>query len=205
MDAVCRYVQARLRSKKRPYLCFDEWNVWYRTMNPEHTNGRGKFAPHLIEEEYNLEDALGQFNVVSVPVKSGEKIDLASPQRTMEPEERELLQKIADQMHGRFKSHVAAARPAIQPDAELWDGRVMTGQEAFESSLIDQVGYLDDAIELARQLAAVDADASIVMLRRDNDRAYTVLDKSPNSPANASLIPLSSTYSYVTRRPVRSK
>ena len=58
MDAVCRYVQARLRSKKRPYLCFDEWNVWYRTMNPEHTNGRGKFAPHLIEEEYNLEDAL---------------------------------------------------------------------------------------------------------------------------------------------------
>jgi alpha-N-arabinofuranosidase len=58
MDAVCRYVQARLRSKKRPYLCFDEWNVWYRMMNPEHTNGRGKFAPHLIEEEYNLEDAL---------------------------------------------------------------------------------------------------------------------------------------------------
>ena len=58
MDAVCRYVLARLRSKKRPYLCFDEWNVWYRTMNPEHTDGRGKFAPHLIEEEYNLEDAL---------------------------------------------------------------------------------------------------------------------------------------------------
>jgi alpha-N-arabinofuranosidase len=58
MDAVCRYVQARLRSKKRPYLCFDEWNVWYRTMKPEHTNGCGKFAPHLIEEEYNLEDAL---------------------------------------------------------------------------------------------------------------------------------------------------
>jgi alpha-N-arabinofuranosidase len=58
MDAVCRYALARLRSKKRTYLCFDEWNVWYRTMNPEHTNGRGQFAPHLIEEEYNLEDAL---------------------------------------------------------------------------------------------------------------------------------------------------
>jgi alpha-N-arabinofuranosidase len=58
MDAACRYVQARLRSKKRHYLCFDEWNVWYRTMNPEHTNGCGRFAPHLIEEEYNLEDAL---------------------------------------------------------------------------------------------------------------------------------------------------
>ncbi|MBI5029881.1 MAG: alpha-N-arabinofuranosidase [Chloroflexi bacterium] len=58
MDAACRFVQARLRSKKRHYLCFDEWNVWYRTTSSEHTNGRDQFAPHLIEEEYNLEDAL---------------------------------------------------------------------------------------------------------------------------------------------------
>ena len=58
MDAVCRYVAARLRSKKRYFLCFDEWNVWYRARQEEHVNGRGKFAPHLVEEEYNLEDAL---------------------------------------------------------------------------------------------------------------------------------------------------
>ncbi|MEP7287839.1 MAG: alpha-L-arabinofuranosidase C-terminal domain-containing protein [Chloroflexota bacterium] len=58
MDAVCRFVQARNRSKKRHYLCFDEWNVWYRTHSAEHTNGSGKFAPPLIEEQYNLEDAL---------------------------------------------------------------------------------------------------------------------------------------------------
>jgi alpha-N-arabinofuranosidase len=58
MDTVCRYVQARRRSQKRHYLCFDEWNVWYRTMNPEHTNGRGQLAAHLTEEEYDLSDAL---------------------------------------------------------------------------------------------------------------------------------------------------
>jgi alpha-N-arabinofuranosidase len=58
MDAVCRFVQARSRSKKRHYLCFDEWNVWYRARDGEHVNGRGTFAPHLIEEKYNLEDAL---------------------------------------------------------------------------------------------------------------------------------------------------
>jgi alpha-N-arabinofuranosidase len=29
-DAVCRSVQARRRSKKRAFLCFDEWNVWYK-------------------------------------------------------------------------------------------------------------------------------------------------------------------------------
>jgi len=55
VDALCRVVQARRRSSKRAYLCFDEWNVWYRNFE---LDGRGGFAPHLIEEVYNLEDAL---------------------------------------------------------------------------------------------------------------------------------------------------
>jgi alpha-N-arabinofuranosidase len=62
MDAVCRFVQAKRRSRKRAFLCFDEWNVWYKNME---MNGAGKHAPHLIEERYNLEDALvvaGFFN-----------------------------------------------------------------------------------------------------------------------------------------------
>jgi len=58
MDAACRYVQARLRSIKRHYLCFDEWNVWYRATKPEHMDGRGQSAPHLLEEEYDLADTL---------------------------------------------------------------------------------------------------------------------------------------------------
>jgi alpha-N-arabinofuranosidase len=55
MDAVCRFVRAKRRSKKRAYLCFDEWNVWYKNRQMD---GEGKLAPHLIEEIYNLEDAL---------------------------------------------------------------------------------------------------------------------------------------------------
>lgn len=55
MDAACRFIQARRKSKKRAYLCFDEWNVWYKNMQMD---GEGKFAPHLLEEIYNLEDAL---------------------------------------------------------------------------------------------------------------------------------------------------
>ena len=55
MDAACRFVQAKRRSSKRAYLCFDEWNVWYKN---HEMDGAGKFAPHLLEEIYNLEDAL---------------------------------------------------------------------------------------------------------------------------------------------------
>jgi len=58
MAALCRYTQAKARSQKRVQLAFDEWNVWYRTQNAESVNGHGKFAQHLVEEEYDLQDAL---------------------------------------------------------------------------------------------------------------------------------------------------
>lgn len=56
--AVCDYVQGTLKSSKRLWLSFDEWNVWYRARGGDFTNGHRKFAPRLLEEEYNLEDAL---------------------------------------------------------------------------------------------------------------------------------------------------
>jgi len=54
-DAICRTVQATTRSSKRAYLCFDEWNVWYRNFEMD---GSWQRAPHLLEETYDLADAL---------------------------------------------------------------------------------------------------------------------------------------------------
>jgi alpha-N-arabinofuranosidase len=56
--AVCDYVQGVLKSPKRLWLSFDEWNVWYRARGGLFANGQRKFAPPLLEEVYNLEDAL---------------------------------------------------------------------------------------------------------------------------------------------------
>jgi len=56
--AVCDYVQGVLRSPKRLWLSFDEWNVWYRARGGRFANGQRKVAPPLLEEVYNLEDAL---------------------------------------------------------------------------------------------------------------------------------------------------
>jgi alpha-N-arabinofuranosidase len=49
------YVKALKRSNHDVYLSWDEWNVWYKA---RHMNGEWTEAPHLIEEVYNLEDAL---------------------------------------------------------------------------------------------------------------------------------------------------
>ena len=58
IGAVCDYVQGLRKSPKRLWLSFDEWNVWYRARGGLFTNGQRQFAPRLLEEEYNLEDAL---------------------------------------------------------------------------------------------------------------------------------------------------
>jgi len=58
MDAVCHAVHKTRRTRKKVRLSFDEWNVWYRARSGEHLDGNGKFAPPLLEEVYNLEDAL---------------------------------------------------------------------------------------------------------------------------------------------------
>ncbi len=143
----------------------------------------------VILNVFNLDTALAQFLISSIPIKAGEKIDMASPLREMTQTERDMLQSIADEFHQRFIEQVTSARPA-QLDREIFDGRVVTGVQARDLGLVDQVGYLDDAIVAARSLADLPLDAPVVMLRRENDRAYTLLDVTPNVPTTSNIVSL---------------
>ena len=58
IDAAARTVASRQTGGHRTYLCFDEWNVWYRARTSRDVDGAGKFAPPLLDETYNFEDAL---------------------------------------------------------------------------------------------------------------------------------------------------
>lgn len=72
--AVCDYVRGVLKSSKRLWLSFDEWNVWYRARSGEHTDGGGAFAPPLLEEVYNLEDALLVGGIVNTLLRQAERV-----------------------------------------------------------------------------------------------------------------------------------
>jgi alpha-N-arabinofuranosidase len=72
--AVCDYVQGLRRSRKRLWLSFDEWNVWYRARNGDAVNGRRQFAPKLLEEVYNLEDALLVGGFVNTLLRNAERV-----------------------------------------------------------------------------------------------------------------------------------
>jgi alpha-N-arabinofuranosidase len=71
---VCDYVCARKRSRKRLWLSFDEWNVWYRARGGD---GRRKVAPKLLEEPYNLEDALLVGGFLNSLMRSAQRVRIA--------------------------------------------------------------------------------------------------------------------------------
>jgi alpha-L-arabinofuranosidase len=75
--AVCDLVRGRKRSAKKLWLSFDEWNVWYRARSGDAMNGHRQEAPHLLEEIYNLEDALLVGGLLNTLLRHADRVKIA--------------------------------------------------------------------------------------------------------------------------------
>lgn len=145
----------------------------------------------VILNQYNLQDLMAQFNVIGLPIKSGEFIDMGSVARPPTEEGRALLQQMADEFHARFKEAVAAKRPLTAVHAAMvFDGRVFSGRQATQYGLVDTVGYLDDAIQIAQETGGAPG-ARVVMFHRSNDPVRSPYSITPNVPIQSALFPLS--------------
>ncbi len=75
--AVCDLVRGHKRSPKKLWLSFDEWNVWYRARSGAAVDGNRQEAPHLLEEIYNLEDALLVGGLVNTLLRNADRVKIA--------------------------------------------------------------------------------------------------------------------------------
>jgi alpha-N-arabinofuranosidase len=75
--AVCDLVRGHKRSPKKLWLSFDEWNVWYRARSGNAMDGERKQAPHLLEEPYNMEDALLVGGLIITLLRNADRIKIA--------------------------------------------------------------------------------------------------------------------------------
>jgi alpha-L-arabinofuranosidase len=75
--AVCDLVRGHKRSPKKLWLSFDEWNVWYRARTGDAVDGHKQEAPHLLEEVYNLEDALLVGGLVNSLLRNANRVKIA--------------------------------------------------------------------------------------------------------------------------------
>lgn len=118
----------------------------------------------LTMDAHGLLDKVG---VEARAVTSGPKKDMGSPFRAMTPEERAIFQSVIDAFYERFLAVVKEGRPnlSIEQIRKLADGRIYSGDQAKALGLVDSIGYLDDAVELAKHQAGL-TEAKVVVYRR---------------------------------------
>ncbi|MGH7321271.1 MAG: signal peptide peptidase SppA [Candidatus Rokuibacteriota bacterium] len=107
-------------------------------------------------------------------IKSGQLKDMGSPFRELTPEERAIFQDVIDRLYGRFVSLVARERRLDETRVRAFaDGRVHTAAEALSLGLVDRVGYLEDAIALAKETAGL-REAKVVAYHRPRQYRATI-------------------------------
>lgn len=116
------------------------------------TGSIGVILPHYdfsgLLEDWKVKDD----SIMSHPLK-----DMGSPTKTMTPEEREIFQTLIDSMLAEFKEKIKEGRPALKDKPEDLDavatGQVFTAEQAKELGLVDEIGFIEDALDRAAELA----------------------------------------------------
>ena len=178
--AVCDMVRGRKRSPKQLWLSFDEWNVWYRSGAGDPSKGHLPEASHLVEEVYNLEDALLVGGIVNTLLRHADRIKIACLAQ--------LVNVIAPIMTNADGLYLQTTYYPYSWGLQYAHGTVLdvlNESPTYEVAGMGQVPYLDAVATLAD-----DGKTSLFILNRDLAKARTLevnwQDKTPG-PVLASL------------------
>jgi len=136
------------------------------------TGSIGVIIPH-----YDFSKALARLDVADDSITSGPLKEMLSPTKSRAPElaerERKVLQSLVDGMFARFKEVVRGGRPKLDDAAldAVATGQVFTAEQAREAGLVDRIGFLEDAVSRAVELAGLTDDTARVV-RYERPRGF---------------------------------
>ncbi|QDU25192.1 Putative signal peptide peptidase SppA [Anatilimnocola aggregata] len=135
----------------------DQENVIFA--EPTTTTGSiGVIIPH-----YDLTGLLDKLDVKDDSIASHERKQMLSMTKHISPEHRELIQAYVDESFGRFKNIVKSGRPIFQKDESALDqlatGEIFSADQAVKHGLVDKIGFLEDAVARALELAKLEKDS----------------------------------------------
>jgi protease IV len=117
----------------------------------------------VIMEIPNVEGLMNKIGVKTEVIKSGRHKDMASVFRGIQKEDRAILQNVLDNVHEQFIRAVAEGRKMLRDDvARIADGRIFTGEQALKIGLVDELGNLEDAIQIAAKLAGIKGEPEVI-------------------------------------------
>lgn len=146
----------------------------------------------VVAYRVNATGLIEKIGITNETIKSGDKKDMGSPLRPSTAEERAIMQSIIDDLFGRFKGLVEETRGFSDNPAGLkvvTDGRVFTASQALELGLIDEIGYMDDAIEGIKKKLDIDT-ARVIRYTRGGDYAGNIYSTAAAAKAVSSGINL---------------
>lgn len=126
----------------------------------------------------NAKGLLEKIGVEATAVTSGPRKDMGSPFRAMTMEDRAIFQGLIDSFYQRFLTIVQEGRSNLQMEQikRLADGRIYTGEQAKAAGLVDEIGYLEDAVALAKQKAGL-TEARVVTYQRPGEYSNNVYSR----------------------------
>jgi len=111
----------------------------------------------VISYQMNVQGLLDKLGIDVQVFKGGKYKDMYSGFRDLTPEEEAIIQAMVDEFYDQFVGVVAQGRGLNTEDVRnLATGQLYSGTEAKELGLIDELGDLDTAINLAGQLAGIE-------------------------------------------------
>jgi alpha-N-arabinofuranosidase len=163
--AVCDTVRGHKRSPKRLWLSFDEWNVWYRANSGDAVNGREQEAPHLLEEVYNLEDAMVVGGIINTLMRNADRVRIACLAQLVN-----VIAPIATNAKGLLRQTIYYPYQWALQWARGNVLNMLVESPEYEVSDLGRVPYLD----VAGTLSPEDGKVSMFILNRDLSKAHTV-------------------------------
>lgn len=121
-----------------------------------------------------------KIGVNTTNIKSGESKDIGSPVRPMTDKERAIIQAIVNEIFTEFKNVVIANRGSALNRLkfeEILDGRVVTGRQAKDIGLVDQLGSKKDALKKAAELGNITAKEPLICkitIKRGTDDIFSM-------------------------------
>ena len=167
--AVCDYVQGLRKSPKRLWLSFDEWNVWYRARSGPAVDGNRTFAPKLLEEVYNLEDALLVGGFLNSLLRQSERVRVACLAQLVNviaplmTNERSVLRQSTFYPYAWALQHARGRVLDLKVESETYPIAAEGLRPDFARD--DQVPFVDVTVTLDPQ----DGHACVLMLNRDTE------------------------------------
>jgi protease-4 len=131
----------------------------------------------------NFSKLLNKIGIRSDIIKKGKHSDFWDGSRLVSDDERDRIQASINDVYEKFKARVIAGRDDMPEDANLDDvalGRVFTGQRAKDGipiPLVDVLGGLHDAIELAKVAAGLEGEEVEIVEYPMPDNKYKEMAK----------------------------